>query len=1111
MKTIPPPCPEPEVGPKYWRSLDQLADTPEFRQWMEREFPSGASEFTDPVSRRHFVKIMSASFLLAGLGLTGCRKPEEHILPFSKLPEGYVHGLAQFYATSRPTRGSAVPLLVRSNDGRPTKVEGNPNHPASNGGTDRFTQASILNLYDPDRAMRFAKNGSATTRDSALEALAQLSIQAQANGGEGLAFLLERSSSPSRERLQKIITEKFPKARWHIYEPVDFDIHRQAASIACGKSVTPEFRLDQAKRIVSLDCDFIGAEEDAYRYIRDFTKGRKIEGPEDDMNRLYVLEGLFTLTGGNADHRMRLAPSQVLPAAARLAVEILEGDAAPALNKLGEEFKGDREWLAECAKDLLDHEGQSLVIAGHSQPLAVHLIAHAINHHLASEGKTLAFLPVNESKDGSITELAQTLNAGEIETLVVLGGNPAYTAPADIDWTKSQSKAKTIIRWAYYEDESFAGSTWNLPAAHYLESWGDARTGAGIHVSIQPLIEPLFGGLTEIEVLARIASLNTTRPYDIVRDTFKQIAPSENFEETWKRFLHDGFWTGKPEQSNITIDPAATAQALSDASVLPVPTPQQLEVIFHRDYKVDDGRYNNNGWLQELPDPVTKMCWENVILVSPNTAKALNLDLVNHENNDLQVPVVRIQVNGKSVEGPAWVQPGQADNIIAVSLGYGRRKTGRIGSDIPGYDAYQIRTAAAPYIAQNAKLSNTGKKHRLATTQDHGVMEGRPVIREANLEQFKKHPEFPKAMNLPEPPNAQPLYPNPLDARMKNALHQWGMVIDLNSCVGCNACAVACQSENNVPIVGKDQVMRGREMHWLRVDRYFAGDPSDAEMVTQPMLCQHCEAAPCENVCPVNATAHDDEGLNLMVYNRCVGTRYCSNNCPYKVRRFNFFDYNKRTLNELKGPVGVTGPFYPNPITGKVAGEWGIKQWIEDPQQGYRTGEEWDLYKMVKNPDVTVRMRGVMEKCTFCVQRIEQAKIAQKIKAGPSGDVRLKESEGTIPKTACQQACPAGAIVFGDISDPQSTVSKQKSQGRNYSVLEFLSTKPRLTYLAKVRNPNDKMPDYQKVLKEKEVPMPESTKEWARKEHKEGDPFEAHGGGHSTGHKSEGEHPKGAH
>ncbi len=1086
MKTIPPTCPEPEIGPKYWRSLDQLADTPEFRDWVEKEFPAGASEFNDPVSRRHFVKIMSASFLLGGLGLTGCRKPEEHILPFSKMPEGYIHGVAQYYATARPTRGSAVPLLVKSNDGRPTKIEGNPHLPGANGGTDALTQASILNLYDPDRAMRFTKSGSEKSAAEAFDFLADLSKKFQGSNGEGLSFLIEQSSSPSRDRLQNVISKKFPKALWYSYEPVDLSVERRAASIAFGQSVAPNYNLEKARRILSLDCDFLGAEEDSYQAIRGFAKGRKLDKPTDDMNRLYVVEGLFTITGANADHRLRLQTSQVMAFAARLASEILKGSAASGLSALAASFKGDEKWISETAKDLIKSGKESVVLVGHRQPLAVHLIAHAINSALGSIGSTVALLPVPKATEGSIIDLAKALSANQVDTLVVLGGNQTYTAPVDLDWSGALAKAKTVVRLGYYEDESFAGSTWHIPAAHYLESWGDARTSDGTVVSIQPLIQPLFNGVTEIEVLARIAGLDTTRPLDIVRETFKTISPSSNIEESWKSFLHDGFLAKSATKAvSASVNSSAIAQELSRAKSSA--SVDQMEIVFHRDYKVDDGRYNNNGWLQELPDPVTKVVWENVVMVGPTTAKALDLEVLKNrtaddlKNNDLGLregnDIVEVELNGRKIQGPVWIQPGLADNTIAVALGYGRSKTGRVGIGA-GFNAYSLRTSESPWFASGVKIRKTGQVRRVVSTQEHGSMEGRPIVREANLEQFRAKPDFAKNMDLEaHAPNAGPIYQHPYNSSpvLKSAVHQWGMSIDMSSCVGCNACVVACQSENNVPIVGKDQVNKGREMHWLRMDRYYAGDVLNPQVAIQPMLCQHCESAPCESVCPVNATVHDEEGLNVMVYNRCVGTRYCSNNCAWKVRRYNFFDFNKRPNDYADMSKGAVGKLYQGPLAKK------------EPL-------EYDLLKMVKNPDVTVRMRGVMEKCTFCVQRIEGAKIVQKVKAGASDEVRVPEGTFT---TACAQACPADSIVFGNILDENSRVSKLKKQQRNYAVLGFLDTKPRLTYLARIRNPNPAMPDYQEY--------PASTQEYEAPSASEG---------HESGHQSSPEHgspAKGAH
>jgi Fe-S-cluster-containing dehydrogenase component len=654
-----------------------------------------------------------------------------------------------------------------------------------------------------------------------------------------------------------------------------------------------------------------------------------------------------------------------------------------------------------------------------------------------------------------------------------------------------------VVRLGYTEDESASQTAWTFPLAHYLESWGDATTTDGTPVPIQPLIQPLFGGITELEFLARLAGESQTDAHGIVRETHG------GSEEAWKKFLFAGYANSSPK----TLTDVRMAQTSNDLNGIlqglkvTTPTASSLEVIFYRDAKADDGRYANNGWMQEMPDPITKITWDNAVLVSRKTARELGV-----VNGDM----VEVSLNGKTVTGPIWTQPGMADYSLGLALGYGREKVGRVGTGV-GFNAYPIFTGK--YIESGATLKKTGETYTIACTQHHWSMEGRPAVREFNVsdytdavtaaksgdaEAIEKNNIAEKDFDPEEPPIVQSLYPNPLDEAKKTALHQWGMSVDLNACVGCGTCVVACQSENNIPIVGKDQVHRGREMHWMRIDRYFTTDPKrwhnsslfdpaadmnqsdenqqfaewidDVQAVNQPMLCQQCEAAPCESVCPVNATVHDQEGLNVMAYNRCIGTRYCSNNCPYKVRRFNYLDYNKRPLTELKGTL------YNNALTHKTDGKWDMAVWLKDPEQGMRTEDEWDLIKLSKNPDVTVRMRGVMEKCTYCTQRIEHAKIAQKAKAGATDNVRLTEAAGTVPKTACQQACPAGAIVFGDVSDPDSSVSKLKLQVHNYSVLGDLLTKPRTTYLARIRNPNPLMPDFH---------LPYSTEEYERRSDKD--------------------------
>ena len=1052
----------PANGRRYWRSLDELADTPEFKDWLHREFPSGASEMVeDSSSRRHFLKIMSASFALAGVATlgAGCRRPEEKLVPYGKQPENYTFGESQYFATAMPTRTGAIPLVVKSYEGRPVKIEGNALFPGSNGSTDRYAQASILDLYDPDRARHFKHDGKEASREDALSFLDELSKKFAANSGEGLAFLAESSTSPSRARLQKIIAQKFPKSQWFTYDAIDSGIHQRAATQAFGRPVKPVFNYDKAKVILSLDCDFLGGEEDAHNNIRKFTAGRKAG---EGMSRLYSVESLFTLTGAGADHRLRLPASQIIKVAGDILAQIMGGPVPMS------------PWLAECAKDLIANRGNVLVVAGQRQPVEVHLLAHAINTALDSVGNTVTLLPVF---DTAVADL-KDFNASATDTLVILGGNPAYNF-------NSSSKPKTTVRLGYYDDETAVKSDWNFPAAHYLESWGDATTTDGVAVPIQPLIQPLFGGLTELEFLARVAGETETNPYEIIRATFDES------DAVWKKFLFNGF-AAKTTASINQVKMVQTAGDLNQmlaaaAARTATASNNNLEVVFFRDAKVDDGRYANNGWMQELPDPVTKMTWDNAVLVSRKTARDLGV-----ANGD----IVEITLNGRNVKGPIWTQPGMADYSLGLALGYGREKAGRVGTGV-GFNAYKI--FSGKYIETGATIRKTGATHTLACTQHHWSMEGRPAVREANLEEFIKEPTFAQEkFHGVEPPIVQSLYPNPLDEAKKSALHQWGMTVDLNACVGCGTCIVACQSENNIPIVGKDQVLRGREMHWMRVDRYFTSNPAkrndssifslkadinqtdekqqfaewidDVQAVNQPMMCQMCETAPCENVCPVAATVHDQEGLNVMAYNRCIGTRYCSNNCPYKVRRFNYLDFNKRPLTELKGPI------YSTTLTHKTEGVPDILRWWKDPNSGMRTEDEWDLIKLSKNPDVTVRMRGVMEKCTYCTQRIEHAKISQKAKAGASDNVRLSEAAGTVPKTACEQACPAGAIVFGDVSDADSSVSKLKLLPQNYSVLGDLLTKPRTTYLARIRNPNPAMPDYHEPFSTEEYESHSLTK-----------------------------------
>jgi Fe-S-cluster-containing dehydrogenase component len=731
-----------------------------------------------------------------------------------------------------------------------------------------------------------------------------------------------------------------------------------------------------------------------------------------------------------------------------------------------------------------------------------------INQATGAVGSTLKHIESTEpAREGSIGQLVQALNGGTVDTLIVIGGNPAYNAPADLEFGTVMKRAGTVIRLGAYEDETSALSTWHINRAHYLESWGDARTADGTVVPVQPLIEPLLGGVADLEVLARVLGVSQPAAREVVRATISQLGTDES---GWQKFLHDGHLQASAASAvQAQFQAAPVVRALRNAAV---PDGVDFDLVLFRDASVDDGRFNNNGWLQEMPDPVTKVTWENVLLVSIKTARALGVESSDRaKSGQFHQNVLRVMIGDRTVEGPVWIQPGMADNTVGIALGYGRKKTGRVGTAC-GVDAYPLYLHGSRHVATGVKVEKIFKKSLVAVTQEHGLMEGRPVIREANLAQFEEKPDFAKHMDLDahlphyvpaktkpdgrNPGRLQNIYEHPYDQNpsTRSDIHQWGMVIDLNSCVGCSACVIACQGENNIPIVGKDQVARGREMHWMRIDRYWSHDPKssvtsetaaeDPQMAIQPMFCQHCEAAPCESVCPVNATVHDEEGLNVMAYNRCIGTRYCANNCPYKVRRFNFFDYNKRESDNGKAQsqhILNIGNLYKGPFA-----------------ENRNTAPEWEIVKLVKNPDVSVRMRGVMEKCTFCVQRIEQAKIARKVQVGNSGDVAVPD--GTI-QTACQQACPAEAIEFGNILDPDSRVSQAKRDSRNYSVLGFLDIRPRVTYLARVRNPNPVI----SALEGRDIP--DSLRDYERHRHE--NPFDKHGHGSGSGSLDDGGERKG--
>ncbi len=966
-------------GERYWRSLDELADTPEFNEFLHREFPREASAWDDAFSRRGFLKLMGASLALGGL--SGCvKQPAEKIIPYVKQPEELVPGKPLYFATAAPGAGGPIGVLVKSHMGRPVHIEGNPDHPASLGSTDVFAQASILSLYDPDRSQVVLHNGAISTWSKFYDAL-QLNLDIQrAQKGAGLRILSEPVLSPTLAAQMQSFLAQFPEARWHQYEPLHSDAAHEGAIMAFGEHIQPQYEFDKADVVLSLDADFMTNGAGHVRHARDYSTRRKVQGVSAEMNRLYVAESTPTVTGSVADHRLRLRASEI--EGFTRAVAVLLGITGVNVSSLdGKHSK----WASAVAADLMRHKGSSIVIAGQNQPAGVHALVHAMNEALGNNNRTIKFTqPVGAAKQSeSLTSLMSDIKYGKVDMLLMLGGNPVYNTPAVMGLKDIISKVGFSIHLSLYSDETSSACQWHVPESHFLEAWSDTRAFDGTATIMQPLIAPLYNSVSVHELLEFVLGRPDRKGYDVVKEFWRGQRPSGDFDAFWNTSLNNGFVEG------TAYSVKQTALKLAASSLPSVSTPSSgMEIMFQLDPSVWDGRYANNGWLQELPKPLTKITWDNAAYVSPATAEQLGL--VNRD-------VVELKYQGRSVEAPVWIWMGHPDNAVTLHLGYGRAKAGRVGTGI-GVNANILRSPDSGWFDGGLEIRKTGERYDLASTQDHHSMEGRPIVRSADVEEFKKDPAFAKEMgHTPKPEES--LYP-PVEYN-DNA---WGMTIDLNACTGCNVCTIACQSENNIPVVGKEQVLIGREMHWIRIDRYYSDDLDDPQVYTQPLGCVHCENAPCEVVCPVAATTHDSEGLNVMTYNRCVGTRYCANNCPYKVRRFNFLQYSDT---------------------------------------------ETETYKMMHNPDVTVRNRGVMEKCTYCVQRISAARIDAK-KEGR--DIR----DGEVV-TACQSACPSQAITFGNINDKESKVTKLKADPRSYGLLAELNTKPRTSYLAKLRNPNPEL------------------------------------------------------
>jgi molybdopterin-containing oxidoreductase family iron-sulfur binding subunit len=970
-------------GPEYWRSLEELAGSPDFQEMLHREFPKGASEWLDSASRRGFLKLMGASLAMAGM--TACTKqPLEPIVPYVRQPEEVVPGRPLFFATAFTLGGYASPILVESHLYRPTKIEGNDRHPASLGGTDIFSQASILGMYDPDRSQTITYLGDVRTWGDLVNAMrGPLSVQKGLQGA-GIRILTPTISSPTLAEQLRAFLKMYPGAKWHLYEPINRDRALEGAKMAFGQPVETRYDFEKADVILSLDADFLYAGfPGSARYIRDFAKRRNPENGQ--MNRLYVVESGMSSTGAKADHRMPLRASNIGPFADSLwHVFSSSGSSSEPLGAEG--------FYPALVHDLQTHRGSSVVIVGEHQPAPVHALAHALNQSLGNVGKTVFYTdPVDAnpvSQMDSIKDLVADMRGGKVDLLIILGGNPAYDAPADLGFADALMGTSIPLRvhLGLYRNETAELCHWHVNESHYLESWGDARSYDGTVSIVQPLIAPLYDGRSAYELVSMLSGQPQTKGHEIVQAYWKGQHPAADFDEFWRRSLHDGWIEG------TSFAPRQLTVKAGEFPVAPSIDEKAIEINFRRDPSIYDGQFANNGWLQELPKPMNKLTWDNPLLIGPAMANRIGL-----KTEDM----VELELNGTKLTAPVWVQAGHPDKSVTAFLGYGRRRAGRVGTGT-GFDVYPLRFSAMPWFASGLTIRKTGSTYKLASTQGYQTMDtavgARPLVRTATLEEYHKEPDFAKEE---QPPAELTLYkPYPYASEP----YAWGMAIDMNACVGCNNCILACQSENNIAVVGKEQTVHGRHMHWLRVDAYFQGDRDNPKAYFQPVPCQQCENAPCEVVCPVGATVHSSEGLNDMVYNLCVGTRYCSDNCPYKVRRFNFLLF-----------------------------------------------QDWDTpqYKMMRNPDVSVRSRGVMEKCTYCVQRITQHRIDAERE-----DRKIRDGE---LQTACQQSCPANAIVFGNINDPASQVSKWKAQARNYGLLADINTRPRTTYLAEIRNPNPEL------------------------------------------------------
>ena len=1041
-------------GQVFWKSLEskgapdlaQAEAAAEFPLRLEGPVTQKTVAADDHISenklgRRSLFKI--AGTAAAASTIAACRRPVEKLVPYTRQVEYSVPGISYHYASARVERGDVVGLLAEVHENRPTKLEGNPDHPTNRGATDLRTQAAILDLYDPDRSGKITRKEGDKRVDANQGELdrfmADVIAKSASDGGAKLRILMEPSISPTFLRLRTALKAKYPQARVHLWTPLDPTNVREGARLAFGQALNVIYELSPAKTILSLDNDFLQTEPGMIRATHGYVRSRQAHRPQEGMGRLYVVEPGHTTTGSNADNRLRLPARDIggyLVALCRELTTTHKLDLSSYAALSADTPAGvSPQWITAVAKDLVLHKGRSVVMVGSRQPAHVHALAHAVNGVLGNNGSTVHFFPVVDEDQGNlltdIKELAADLDAGKVETLLILGGNPAYDAPAELMFAEKIGKAKASLHLGSHVDETAVQSTWYVPQTHELEAWNDVRALDGTVSLVQPIIAPLHDGVSELQILARLVGEKVGGGSELIQATLRANSTglaAANFDRIWTSALQRGVLdTGLNRPLPAAAPTSATIiAAYSAAKRAPRPLAvDNLEVNFLPDPKLLDGRHANNPWLLELPDPLSKIVWDNAAYVSPDTAKALGV-----VDNDV---IKLARDGGGSLDVAVFVLPGTAEHCITLHLGWGRTHSGRYGGQpehinddrygysesvgivypfvqhmphdgaIRGFNAYAIRTSDALGFGDGFKATKTGKKYKLVTTHEHHTMEGRPIAIDGNVEDFKKKPDFAE-WKSPDP-SVLPLW-----TPQEYTQHKWGMAIDLTTCTGCNACTIACQAENNIAFVGKDQVSRGREMYWIRIDRYFVGDEqADPKVAYQPVACVHCEQAPCENVCPVNATEHSPEGLNDMAYNRCVGTRYCANNCPYKVRRFNYLE------------------FQGDPLYGDLP----------------------ETLKMQFNPNVTVRMRGVMEKCTYCVQRIEEARIASR------RDSRTLKDGDIV--SACAQACPADSIVFGDLNDPRARVTQLVNMPRGYHLLSELGTHPRTTHLGKIRNPNTEM------------------------------------------------------